>query len=898
MPPRYEEYRNHFPVGVWWSGSTIDIEHFNGAYGTTLISPGDANGTNHMLNDRQHGYIANKMNYALWYFSVPESQEDSQAVSDKLDNNRVGGPIWHVVGPTGRTVTGNDNTGIQAEYFNQPSGFWTDSNADAIAGPIVDNYEDHPSLLGYHLQDDVVAADANALAITKMAAAIQRADPYGRPAFFVHVFPNAGNLWDDYDCKVAFTYRYPCGKYSDNTDTAEGDFMSHRLSDSPQVSGSSHPDWVDALRWWMGYVPTGARAWWCLQTHNTNSGTNLSLREPTDRELRKQFWIAIGEGVKGIFWFRGDNITADSTSKGVFDVNRKSSLAVIRELSDRLSPQIRQRLLKCNRVADLFTTSGGSVTFPKGTNYPSAYKSTLLHEDGTRYVVICNHSTSTQNITINSGTLVGRLRNMETNTYIRVGGTWSLPPLDGTIFEFVPDLGVPTQEPIFSFFSVETWWATHWANPTSSNYIPVGNILTHPTEVVVAPGGLQAAINAASPYTTFRLQAGIHPRVTIVGKGHLHFIADNPANKPTCRGFDIYGTSYAQQYNTRGTDYGYPHHLTVLKTAEALLRHRNPTRDFIFRNIDFESDGSLVNWEYYMFDDGYWSHDHWYTNAAIGMRAVQDVLIESCTADGYVAGTNLETREGGTGAFLPPPDPAGFDTSSGPTGHPGVFWGNSGIRNIIMRDVEIWGPPSTRGFPYAIFFDGPQGCVFEDITLHGKFAFGDLLFLTNDDYTFDVDYDGRFDKGRDTREPWCNVCANWVSDKTGVGQTNGYAITGGNNLFKNMQVTNHTGNLTWVFQFTTKVAGTSYFKGNYYLAYGNVVDNFNLTHGSCTHFLQVDADQGVNATVTASNPYRSHTGYHTVKNSHVNALTTAWVQNVETQVLVDGTTTLDNNTVG
>ncbi len=885
-------YRHVFPVGVWWSGATIDLLNDTGS-GTTSISPDDATGTIALLTNRQHGYKANHLTNPFWYFSVPAVQEDTQAVSAKLD--AAGMP--HVVGPWGRT--GAVGTGIDAEYYQAAPSFWTDANADAIAGPIVANYQAHPTLLGYNLEDDVNSGTAHRSAVVTMAQAIQDADPNGRPAFFVHIFPNNENLWDAYDCKVALTYVYPCGYYSNGTETAEGDFMSFRVSDAPNVTGLPVPDWVDKLRWWFGYVPSGAHIWLILQTHRTSSTSNVSLRTPTDRELRKQFWIAVGEGVKGIFWFPGDN-SGDIATSGLWDDSRRSGMAVASELSDRLTPAIRTILLKCERVSDLFATAGGG-TSGLPNNYPSAYVSTLQHADGTYYVVVCNHKTSTASVTISSATLHGTLTNLEDGTVIRVDGSRSLPALDGTIFRFAADVGVPHKDPNFGQFTVKAWYdgtdgnGGHWANPDAANYIPVGDIQTHPREVVVAPGGLQAAIDASVDYTTFRLQAGVHPRVTMTGMGHRHFIADNPASPPTMRGIDIYGTSYATQYNDGSTLKGYPTHIKTLRTAAAVAAHRNPVRDIIFRDIDFVSDGSLVTWKWFLFDTGFWNHDHFSDNAAIGMRAVRDVLIERCSATGYVAGHLTETRTPGT--FSSPP-PSAFDTSGTDMYIHGVFWGNAGIECITIRDVDIAGPQSVRGYPYAIFFDGPRGCVFQDVRLTGKFASGDLLYLTNDDFTFDAEFDGSLDPEMDSRNAWCNVVDGWTSDKTGVGQSQGYAVAGGNNLFRDIELIYPSGTLTWMFEFTAKPS-LQYLNGHYYKNWGNTVEGCDVSSGSVTTFVRHDADQGAASPVSPTHPYRSRVGRTIVQNNHVAGSVTAWIADAAgATVLADTPNTESGNTTG
>lgn len=879
-------YRRTFPVGVWWSGATIDLPNATSAGGTTTISPGDATGTTALLTNRQFGYLANNVREALWYFSVPAVQEDTQAVSAKLD----AAGIRHVVGPTGRT--GAVGTGVEAEFYDADPATWTQANADAIAAPIVANYQAHPSLLGYNLEDDVNSSTAHRDAVVLMAQAFQDADPDGRPAFFVHLFPENENLWDAYDCKVAFTYRYPCGKTAGGVDTPEGDFHRSTFAGVPNLGGGGN-DWVDALRQWFAYVPSGAVVWLVLQTHNTTTGSAASqLRQPTDRELRAQFWIAVGEGVKGIWWFRGDNITADSTSDGVFDDGRRSALAVVSELSGRLTPAIRRILLGCARTTDAFTTTGGgSSGYP--VNYASAYVSTLLHDDGTRYVVVCNRSTSAAAVTIASATLDGTLTNLEDGATIRVGGSRTLPALDGTVFRYDPDLGVPEVVPAFGYATVVAWWARHYANPASTNHIPVGDVQTHPAEVVVAAGELQAAIDASTGPTTFRLQAGNHPRVTIVGRSNLHFIANSPDSRPVCRGFDVFGSTYAQQYNTAGTDYGFPHHLITLKTAAALAAWRNPQEDLLWRGIDFQSDGTLVQYAFYQFDNGTWNNDHRWENVPLFLRNVKRVLIEDCTASGYLMGT-------------PDSDPivTGIQTTYNSTGtlpntHPGLFCGNSGIENVVIRDCDLAGTTNaSRGFPYPIFFDGARGCVFHDIRCTGKWSAGWLLLLTNGDFTFDQAYDGTLTED-DFRDARCNVASAWACDNTVYGQTAGHAIMGGNNLIADCTQNAPGGSLTYFVEFACKAPIASVTaQGKYYRSWHNVVDGCDITAGGATTFVRHDVDQGIVGS-DPTHPYRSRVGITTVTDNHVAGSLGSWISTkAGATATVDTPHTESGNTTG
>lgn len=870
--PVYEAYREHFPVGVWWSGAQIDLPRPDGS--TVFISPDDATGTNELLHNRQYGYHARHMQYAFWLFSVPAVMEDTQHVSDLLEDNAPGGPIFHVVGPTGRT--GAVGTGIAAEFLDpgmsNPS-LYTRANADAVCVPVVQNYQDHPGLLAYCLRDDVVGTDPDAAGVVLAAQSMQDADPYGRPAVFVHIFPNTHNLWADFACKVALTYVYPVGRYANGTDTAEGDFMSFRVSDAPNVTGLPVPDWVDKLRWWFGYVPAGVPVWLALQTHRTSDTSNGGLRTPTDRELRKQFWVAVGEGVKGIFWFPGDNST-DITTKGVFDTTRQSSLAVIAELADRLTPEARAALLKCDRVADKFTTSGGGTTgLPN--NYPSAYVSTLRHANGEYYCVVCNHSTSSANVTISSSTLSGWLVSIETGARYKLGrDAVALNPLDGTIFRLDEMVGVRLYSIDFAD-DVEAWWSKHALNPTSPNYIPVGSIKTWPNVVTVNVGdSLQAAINNAPDYTTFVLASGYVSTeiVEMTRRSHLHFVSANPANKAKVRSIYIWGTTKSHQYfgTTGSPDYGLPEYLNNQRPDDVIYQfYEGVSEDFFFKDLIFDG-GGAITWFRYYFIDGVWHTDHYAEKISLWMRSVKNVLIEGCTVQNYVHGEEVAQ---------PPPEVAPVGSGLPFGWYTPAFSGNSGIMGVGIRNSTIAAPADSRGWQWGTFFDGARDLVLYNNAYSGKLSNGWALFLTNDDYTYDNDRrDGRIDVRTEERDARYVAVVNNTGPQTSDALM---AIDGRDWLLKGNAMTLTTASTIPVIVRQTVKCSRAYTFAHRYEHKGGVADGNTLVGGHVSGaFLEHNGDQRSNCTGTSSDTqeWRSKFGGATIKNNVGFAPTAGWTR--------------------
>jgi hypothetical protein len=428
-------FRDHFPVGVFLAGTahTTTVRAVDG------IPASFANNTTTHLKAALHhpdvGAKPNHMQYVCWTDGNPAEHEGSLNFSGIIEADKVGGEVFQVAAPMQRTDT---NDGWD-DWFIDTNGdatltpvyqplIHTTAFADTLAQSIVAYYADNPNVLAFHIRDDV--GDTDEILLTNMAiAAMQRADP--RPA--TAMWPGAGFTGSSFtaDIRLVTRYMYPCGRYLNDTDTAEGDF--HRSTFGVGV------DFEDVLEDFMAMGGVDIPHWAVLQAHWTLSGSGGSrLRTPTVREFRKQFWTAIGEGVKGIFWFRWSNVSGESV--GLADPASADRMAVVKELSSRLTPQIRAHLLRTVSVDDAFVTSGGGrADIP--TTYANAYTGTLHNAvNDTYYCVLCNHSLSTAAVTVTSPTLTGSLRNMETDASFRLGSSVSLPALDGGIWMHDPDL--------------------------------------------------------------------------------------------------------------------------------------------------------------------------------------------------------------------------------------------------------------------------------------------------------------------------------------------------------------------------------------------------------------------------------------------------------------------------
>jgi hypothetical protein len=869
--PRTNEYQEHFPVGVFvdigatWTDSAGTTYQSNQVAGWQKLLAG-APGLMQGLRELNLPYMlcANGSPY------FHEAQQDIPGVTDADPKG-----AWQVFAPyTRRTAT--VGTGLDVEFMDATGVANTRSNVDPLVATIVAQFTDHPSVLAYNLHDDVTEANGGPKARTAIQS-FQAQDPL-RPASAV-IRDNAVLTPLTADAKLLFTYEYATGYYNDGTPTAEGDFHRNTFASDGSV------DWVDVIRTRLSTLPSGARAWWILHTHKTTSGAlNTQVRYPTVREMRKQFWIAVGEGIKGLFWFLWtDQLPA---SEGLGSPGRAAERAVAKELSDRLTPGIRAQLLRCARVSDAFATSGGGSTGYR-FNYANAYVSTLYDAGSdVYYCVVCNHGTSAATVTINSATLSGTLTNLETGAVIRVGESVTLPALDGTIFQHDPAYGVPVKAQDLST-DVQTWWGDHWANPAAGKYLDAADVRTWPNEVIVAPGELQAAIDASPDRTTFRLQAGTHPRVEIIGRSHLAFVADNPAARPTLVGIDYFGCAQAKHYQgtTNDATYGYGYVTRIRGTAAqfdqlAYDTFLDPPGDLIFRGLDFVSDGNAVVYQTYFYD-GAWKTNHRYVYAAIGLRTVRNVLIEDCTFTGYKAASAQ------TGPPTEPPPQSGA-----PDSHPGIIWGNAGIESVIVRGCTFTAALNAAnfGFPYAVFFDGARGCILEGNTIQGiKWHSGQFLFLCNDDYTHPYGRGNVPSRDGGSHDPrFCVVANNTAAIPTG--QSNFTSFAGFQNLVTGNTLTLSNLALGVVMSVVPKCSRL-HFEGHVYEAADNVcAGNTVIGVTTCPQFVSVDDTQGYNCVGNSdpTNVYRSRAGRTVVtNNSAPGATVTTWLSNTGTTISGD-----------
>lgn len=740
-----------FAIGVTSTALTATVRDVYGTGNTTFTTLTDQ-GVKYLLFHPDSGLIPNGVTeVALWnsgYDSYEATGEWARKIHEQ-SNGRI-----RVIAGLERDLDGSTWYGKATVPAD------TDTPLAAALTPALNYYATIPGVIAYVTKDDLnnttLDRDLNTPAIRK----IQELDIANRPATASYLGNGSNTIAGlGSDAKIALVGGggYPSRWISTGVKRAEGDF--------------THPNdgSTDWWQWARSFVTTypNTHIWHWAQAHQlgTGSNANADLSYPTAAEIRKQTWELVGAGVKGILWFIWDNEPAGPWD-GVAHPNSRTRMAAIGEMSQRLTPGIRARLLASMPTAtnNEFTTSGGGSADWLYQDYANAFIGTLYDSVRDEYlVVVCNRATTTQTVTINSATLEGTLVNLENGSQITVGGSVSLGPLDGTIFRFRPgtiDFGVPNITLTSHSMTEEEYWAQHWANPASSNYIAYGDIPLHSNTVIVeTTDDLQAVVDAAPDNTTFRLRPGLHDTwLTLLERNGMHFVSDDPNNRATIRNVEIYsyplpvGLELDQaNYTPTSRQNGYQSWVgAIIGTArdgnftvppddlDAVAAFLNPCRDFIFRDIDFRGDPALTTDQYTVPGQGHPFDPIRNPTYHVG---VKDVLYEGCTFAGY----NHSDQQGawpGTTAL---------------TFHAGMFYATGGVEGFVIRNCTV-DPRSTTGgtnrWPCAVYFDGPMGCVLYDNDFSaGGYAMAGFFTLTNWDVRNDWNKNGDGMEFREFRQP-------------------------------------------------------------------------------------------------------------------------------------------------
>jgi hypothetical protein len=293
-------------------------------------------------------------------------------------------------------------------------------DARRVVYPLVDHVKRHPSLVGYNVLDDA----PNGLA-AKAALAVQafrERDP-DRPATPVVVGGHDAVLRQARP-DVVLTYVYPA-----LVARPPCDFVS-------RAGGGAGDDVIRHIRQVTALMDTPAPIWMILQTHGGTKRHDpadrqgIALREPTVEEVRLQFWLALGEGVRGVYWF------IYGTQQ--FWTGLRDNPALYAEVTDLAR--------RTGAVSDLLPTlrkGEDNVSVAADASLPAQfapYSSTLVGRDGRVFVAAVNRSCGPQSLRIGpreGSALRASLRDLESNERYALGEALRFRGGDGRLFELV-----------------------------------------------------------------------------------------------------------------------------------------------------------------------------------------------------------------------------------------------------------------------------------------------------------------------------------------------------------------------------------------------------------------------------------------------------------------------------
>jgi hypothetical protein len=301
----------------------------------------------------------------------------------------------------------------------------TIDNARRVIYPIAQRAGAHPSLLGYSILDD--APDKLAKKAALAVQAFREVDP-GHPASPVFI-ANNDDVYRLSQPDAILTYDYPlvvsrrpCDLYSSDT----RDRFDRIVSTVRHLGELGRHD---------------GPVWMVLQAHGSvarydpRATDPSALREPTIEEIRLQHWLALGEGVKGIFWFAYDT---DQFWTGLRD--NPLLFDEITALARRMRP-LAGLLGRLSRVDDQFSVAAVGAT----AQHHGPHASTLVSGDGKLYTVAVNRSCEPAMLVITSSAVGGQLRDVEQDETYDLGTPIPFKGGDGRLFEVVDAVPLEAQ---------------------------------------------------------------------------------------------------------------------------------------------------------------------------------------------------------------------------------------------------------------------------------------------------------------------------------------------------------------------------------------------------------------------------------------------------------------------
>ncbi len=310
--------------------------------------------------------------------------------------------------------------------------------------------------------------------------------------------------------------------------------------------------------------------------------------------------------------------------------------------------------------------------------------------------------------------------------------------------------GVPRVDPDYEK-DVLHFWATHPFNPQAPVHV---KDITSPQPIVQLTDGqsIQQAIdNLPTTGGTIHLAPGRYGPFKIVARNNVHIISDG--------GAFITGHSRIA-VSPLALDYGAFDRAISGKgqpvDKAAFHDFANPTKNFYFKNITFDGEGK--------------------ERTSIRLQRVWDVVFDNCVFQGFV-------------------NPG--------RGHPACAEGHMGLNNIWFRNCHFKGDSVA-----ATYLDGAHGSGMIDCIVDGdRFNSFGFLFLTNDDYTEDVNGNGKIDRDEERNAKYVVVVGNTFSGRL----LSAVQIAGEEVLVMNNRATGVLDQLLWLdFRYSDQHLGWAY----------------------------------------------------------------------------------------
>lgn len=306
----------------------------------------------------------------------------------------------------------SDSEGIDV-YYNPISDLFSQCGMQSRIASIHRELNSYRSMAGYYIADEPEADKEIVDSLYHISSYLHKKDSRKVITAVLKGMENADKIMRRAWFNVFLIDAYPC-----SANGGIGDF---------RMQGFGYPqyDFIDYIRLMKKHKPGNMPLWVIIQAHRLEEhATDLPLRQPVSSELRKQAFMAFGEGAKGLFWFA---YTSQQAWTGLEDNHLLCKEAV--ELNNRLK-KLRVIIKDCCKTQDEFSVSS--------KNNAQTYTSTLFDSASRKkYVMAVNRDCRNYNsVRIFSDSDRTELKDVENQKGYRMGiSEIILKPGDGRIFE-------------------------------------------------------------------------------------------------------------------------------------------------------------------------------------------------------------------------------------------------------------------------------------------------------------------------------------------------------------------------------------------------------------------------------------------------------------------------------